>query len=79
MSFNVRLVRTPNAAWEKPKSVFDEESLQKREEAYEEKLKQQIFNNESNADNLMKEEDEEEEDDAEDIDDYADDLQAPDI
>jgi hypothetical protein len=30
MSVGLRLVKTPNAAWEKPKSILDEESLIQR-------------------------------------------------
>ncbi|CAD8198149.1 unnamed protein product [Paramecium pentaurelia] len=78
MSLSIRLVRTPNAAWEKPKQILDEESLILRQAAYDEKVKEQIFNSEANPIEI-KEDEEEEEDDVEDIDDYADDLQTHDL
>lgn len=43
MSLIVRLTKTPNAAWEKPKSVLDEDTLIAKEVAYEEKIKNVLY------------------------------------
>ena len=43
MSLFVKIIKSSNAAWDKPKILLDEESLQQREIAYEEKLKKVNF------------------------------------
>ncbi|KAM3147303.1 hypothetical protein pb186bvf_000554 [Paramecium bursaria] len=76
MSLFVKIIKQSNAAWEKPKILLDEESLQQREIAYDEKLKKQIQIIDTNMQVEMKDDEEDEEEDVEEIDDYADDLQA---